>query len=171
MTWAAFSSRRTAAAVRIHGMMDSVKYIKTLEPGLFPFVAEKRYNQYTFQQDNAAIYTWNVTKNFFFNHGIMVLQWPSLRPDLNPMEKLWGMLVRMVYAGLKQCDDYSTLVNAIADAWDKISREQLRTLVDSMPSRMGAVLACNGSHHLLIMRNTDGVVSINKCVLRNFARN
>ena len=54
------------------------------------------------------------------------------------------MLVRMVYAGFKQYDDYSTLVNAIADAWDEISREQLRTLVDSMPSRIEAVLACNG---------------------------
>ena len=144
MIWAAFSSRGTAAAVRIHGTMDSVKYIKTLELSLFPFVAEKHNNQYTFQQDNAAIHTSNITKDFFFNHGIMVLPWPSLSPDLNPIENLWGMLVRMVYAGFKQYDDYSTLVKSITDAWDEISREQLRSLVDSMPSRMGAVLACNG---------------------------
>ena len=121
MIWAEFSSRGTAAAVRIHGTMDSVKYIKIQELS-FPFVAEKHNNQYTFQQDNAAIHTSNVTKDFFFNHGIMVLPWPSPSPDLKPMENLWGMLVRMVYEGFKQYDGYSTFVNAIADAWDKISR-------------------------------------------------
>ena len=45
MIWEKFSSRGTGAAVRIHGTMDSVKYIKTLELDLLPYVAGKHNNQ------------------------------------------------------------------------------------------------------------------------------
>ena len=59
-----------------------------------------------FQLDNASIHTANSTREWFLNNGVHVIPWPSVSPNLNPMEIVWSLLVRAVYANVKQ---YATI--------------------------------------------------------------
>ncbi|CAF1077613.1 unnamed protein product [Rotaria magnacalcarata] len=93
-------------------------------------------SDWIFQQDNASIHRAKVNLTWFKSQKINVLPWPSLSPDSNPIENLWGILVRKVYAGGKQFRSKEHLKVTIMKSWEEINIEQLRTLVKSMPERI-----------------------------------
>eukprot|EP00171_Calliarthron_tuberculosum_P007535 IDg7535t1 len=45
--------------------------------------------------------------------GIDLLDWTSIRPDINSIENLWGVLIRDIYAGSKQYQNINDLKQAI----------------------------------------------------------
>ena len=65
-------------------------------------------NNAIFQQDNAAIHTFKLTKDWFKTKNIEVFDWPTKSPDLNPIESLWGILSR-VYKNKRQLENRETL--------------------------------------------------------------
>ncbi|CAF4779721.1 unnamed protein product, partial [Rotaria socialis] len=95
--------------------------------------------------DNAPIHRAKVNLAWFKSKRINVLPWPSLSPDLNPMENLWGILARKVYAGGKQFRTKEQLKTTIIKFWEEISIEQLRALVKSKPERIFEVIKLNGA--------------------------
>jgi transposase len=97
-----------------------------------------------YEQDNAAIHTSRVTKQWFQDEGIEVLDWPACSPDPNPIENLWGIIVRQVYAQNRQFDSTSDLKKAIQETWDSIDQETLRNLVESMQNRIYQVINRSG---------------------------
>jgi transposase len=72
------------------------KYIQTLESGLLPFLL------FIFQQDNTSVHTSRETKEWFIGKNIHPMYWPSLIPDLNPIENVWGILVHKIYDSVSQ---------------------------------------------------------------------
>jgi hypothetical protein len=61
---------------------SSKSYIQCLEKELIPIYEPSLI----FQQDNAKIHTSLETQEWFENHGIEVMEWPTHSPDLNPIE-------------------------------------------------------------------------------------
>jgi hypothetical protein len=70
--------------------------------------------------------------------------WPAFSLDFNPIENLWGELSRMVYGDGKVYDDINSLKKAIGENWDKISLRYCKKLVDSMETRIKAVIENDG---------------------------
>ncbi len=75
---------------------------------------------------------------------IEYLDWPSVSTDLNPIENVWGIHVRRVYANGVRYKSVKELNEKIMLEWNKISLDELNKLVDSMPNRVIDVIKYNG---------------------------
>jgi hypothetical protein len=76
--------------------------------------------------------------------NINILPWPAYSPDLNPIENLWGILVRRIYAENRQFQTREELQEAILEAWEEIDQRTIDNLVGSMPNRLFQLIQCNG---------------------------
>ena len=62
-----------------------------------------------------------------------MLDWPSESPDLYPIENLWSIASRQVYANGIQLECVSELKAELTAAWDTISNATVLSLVLLMP--------------------------------------
>lgn len=135
MVWGAFCRSGKSRLAVLEGNQDSVAYCNTLRHYLLPFARDRFEEDYIFQQDNASIHCSRYSLAQLRELNITKMEWPSKSPDLNPIENLWGILVRAVYPGGKQYDTKEDLKEAILRAWDEIPQKTLESLVDSMNNR------------------------------------
>nr|CAD2144563.1 unnamed protein product [Meloidogyne enterolobii] len=70
--------------------------------------------------------------------------WPVKSPDLSPIENVWSMLVRDIYAEGKQFGTVSELKVAISAAWGRLSQVKVAELIEGMDKRMLEVIRNNG---------------------------
>ena len=143
MVWACFAGNSKSKLVFLVGSQDGKKYVHTLEENLLPF-AEELPVTWTFMQDGAPCHRSKFAKDWLFDNYISVLEWPAYSPDLNPIENLWGILVRRVYANQRQFESIQSLTACILDAWDSISTETLVSLTQSMRKRCVEVVLAKG---------------------------
>ena len=145
MCWAAFSRWGTTSLAFTSSKMKSGDYIRLLEGHLLPYMRKFQSVHFTYQQDNASIHV-RETKDWLRIKNIQTLPHPACSPDLNPIENLWGILVRDVYAESRQFETVNDLKAAILEAWGRISGETIINLVGSMHGRMLDVLERQGKH-------------------------
>ncbi|XGW04337.1 hypothetical protein V3C99_015474 [Haemonchus contortus] len=136
MVWGAYCWDSKLELGFVSCRMDSQEYQQVLESKLLPFLSRRRRQRLVFQQDNASVHASRSTSAWFQQQKIDVLEWPACSPDLNPMENLWGIIVRRVYANSRQFSTIDELRIAIMEAWRDIDRSVLRNLTMSMPHRL-----------------------------------
>ena len=144
MVWAGFGYSGKTEIVRVGTHMKAVHYQKMLSEYLLPVGASIGGQTWKFQQDNAGIHTAHSTIAWFQDNAIEAINWPSLSPDMNPIENLWGVLVRKVFHGGRQFENANHLKIAIRAAWHDIDVSILRNLVESMPKRVFELIRANG---------------------------
>lgn len=145
MVWGAYSGFGKVALAFISHKMKSGDYQAVLEEHLKPYLGRFRSAKLTFQQDNAAIHASKSTKDWLAKSKIPVLAWPAISPDLNPMENVWGMMVRDVYDNGKQYTTVAELREAIKSAWNNVTAKSLENLNKSMVKRMKMVFKNDGN--------------------------
>lgn len=146
MVWAAFGFQGKVNIAFPSGRMNAINYQDLLEENLLPFAEEIGGPYWMFQQDNASIHTANSTWEWFLNNGVHVIPWPSVSPDLNPMENVWSLLVREIYANGKQYATISELKASIISHWKNIAQNTLKSLVRSMPNRVFTLIRKSGAY-------------------------
>jgi hypothetical protein len=144
MVWAAFGFNGKTQIIFLNGRQKAADYIRVLADHLLPFGGEIGGRNWNFQQDNAPIHTAGLTKTWFRDNSVVDLNWPSRSPDLNPIDNLWGILVRRVYANGRQFNSVTELRAEIVNCWNSIADSELKNLVESMPKRLIEVLKKNG---------------------------
>ncbi|CDF38310.1 unnamed protein product [Chondrus crispus] len=120
MIWFCFSYYGRNNLVIMYGKQDSAKYCTLLNDDLFPFA--------TLSKNHFFVYT----KKWVLANDVTVLQWPSLSPDQNSIENLWGILARKVYGNGRHFNDTVELFEAIVDCWQDTDHSILQNLVGSM---------------------------------------
>ena len=148
MVWGCFTSSGIGYLCRIDGGLDGELYRKILND---EFIATLNwYNmdkeQVVFQHDNDPKHTANLTKQWFVDHNIKVLDWPSQSPDLNPIEHLWNEVDRHLRNLPSQITSKSDLWDKLQGVWEGINLETCTKLIDTMPERIRDVLKANGGY-------------------------
>ena len=99
-------------------------------------------NSWVCQQDNAAVHNARLTKDFFRENNITLLDHPACSPHLNPIENIWGWMAREVY---KNGHHFQTVAReAIRTTWSNVPKSVLETLASSMPKQIFEVINKNG---------------------------
>uniref|UniRef100_A0A914EBS3 Transposase n=1 Tax=Acrobeloides nanus TaxID=290746 RepID=A0A914EBS3_9BILA len=72
-------------------------------------------------------------------------EWPPSSPDLNPLDyTVWSILEEKAYA--KPHPTVESLKRALMKAWDEISVETLKKIMDDFPKRLKACVEADGGH-------------------------
>ena len=100
MVWGGISHNGKNQLVTVNGTLNAQKYRDDiLAPVVLPFM--QAANGVTIlQQDNARPRTARATTQFLTANNVNVMEWPSMSPDLSPIEHIWDKLDRRVHARL-----------------------------------------------------------------------
>ncbi len=77
------------------------------------------------------------------------MDWPSMSPDLNPIEHMWGILKRKVEE--RKVSNIHQLCDGVMEEWKRTPVATCEALVNSMPKRVKAVLENNSGHTKLTL--------------------
>lgn len=144
MIWGAFCSDGKLPLAFPSTKMNSAEYQQVLQNNLIPFMHQFRQKNYVFQHDNASVHASKSTTEWLLKKNIQTLCWPACSPDCNPIENLWGILVRRVYANNKKYNSVSDLKNSIVMEWNAIDDQILNNLSGSMPDRIFQLISNKG---------------------------
>ncbi|KAK1939243.1 Transposable element Tc3 transposase [Phytophthora citrophthora] len=82
---------------------------------------------------------------FLEEEDVTTMTWPAKSPDLNPIENLWGILARAVYADGRQFQTRDSLIATVKKCWEDISLDYTTNLRNAMPKRCVSVLELHGA--------------------------
>ncbi len=108
-----------------------------------------RQKKMIFMHDNAPSHAAHLTKDFLDSYGFeksRLMTWPANSPDLNPIEHLWSLMKRRVYAGGHQMHSKAELWEAIQGEMSRLSPKDVQQLTKSMDARLMKVLQQKGGH-------------------------
>lgn len=125
--------------------VNAQRYIdQVLAPMILPHF--QRHPHLVLQHDNARAHSARATVDYLQQQNIRVLPWPSMSPDLNPIEHLWDHLQRQLNAMNPRPADAQQLEQCIRQAWQAVNMPTVNRLIHSMPRRCQAVIDARGGH-------------------------
>ncbi len=143
LLWGCMSAAGVGELHFIDGIMNSQMYCSILKEKMLPSLRALG-RRALFQHYNDPKHTSKATVGFLKKNRVKVIQWPSMSPDLNPIEHLWRILKRQVEH--HSPSSIQSLKEVILEEWKKIDLAKCRQLVHSMPRRLGAVIKNHGGH-------------------------
>lgn len=121
-------------------------YIDTLRNILIPFLDSLpliQFKSIQFQDDNARPHRAHQVTEFLASNGIRRPFWPPYSPDLNPIEKIWAEMKRIIR--LSGPRSINQLRIAINEAWNSVvTQEYCQKLYSSLPACLEQVISKKG---------------------------
>ena len=95
--------------------------------------------------DNGAGYhTSKTTTKWRQQMGLIRMDWPAQSPDLNPIENLWRIIKIRVSAHCHRIHSVDKMKTVIEEEWNRLSEEDFRKCIESMPKRCELVRKAKG---------------------------
>ena len=136
----------TAGSVELYFIernMNSNMYCEILQQSMIPSL-QKLGRRAVFQHNNYPKHTSKTTIALQKRLRVKVMDWPSISPDLNPIEHLWGILKRKVE--VCKISNICLLRDVVMEELKSIPVATCEALVNSMLRRVKAVLDNDGGH-------------------------
>ena len=148
MVWGCITQKGVGRLHRVDGIMDRHQYVRILQGSLLGTLRDHRIHprNFVFQQDNDPKHTSGAANQFFQQHNILTLPWPSNSPNLNPIEHVWNYLDTRVHSRKQKPQNSDHLWEILQEEWAKIDLEYIGKLYHSMRNRLDAVLSQNGGN-------------------------
>ncbi len=143
MVWGCMSAAGTGELQFIEGTMNANIYCDILKKSMIPSL-QRLGHRAVFQHDNDPKHTSKTTTALLKKLRVKVMDWPSMSPDLNPIEHLWGIFKRKVEE--RKVSNIHQLRDVVMEEWKRTPVATCAALVNSMPKRVKAVLENNGGH-------------------------
>ena len=122
---------------------NSNMYCEILQQSMIPSL-QKLGRRAVFQHDNDPKHTSKTTTALLKRLRVKVMDWPSMSPDLNPKEHIWGIFKRKVE--VRKISNIYQLRDVVREEWKSIPVATCEALVNSMRRRVKAVLDNDGGH-------------------------
>ena len=143
--------------------ITSVAYVAFLKEHLERWFKSKPLSlkrKTIFMHGNAPSHAANTTGDYlqkicFKNSRVMV--WPLFSPDWNPIENMWSIHKRKVYASGRQFPTKTESWSAISTTTNNIFLEEIRKLTDSMNKRLISVIS-NHADTFICNNNTSKIM-------------
>ncbi len=132
MVWGCMSAASTGELQFIEGTMNANMYCDILK--------QRLGLRAVFQHDNDPKHTSKTTTALLKKLRVKMMDWPSMSPDLNPIEHLWGILKRKVE------ERNVSNIHQLMEEWKRTPVATCEALVNAMPKRVKAMLEINGGH-------------------------
>lgn len=148
MIWGCMTAEGVGHMCRIDRGMDAKLYVDILNDYLLQSVDYYGIDQgsFIFQHDNDPKHTSQLAKKWMHDHGVEVLDWPAQSPDLNLIEHLWNYLKLRLSDYDDPPSNMHQLWMRVETEWEKITKHECVQLIESMPSRIAAVLKAKGGY-------------------------
>lgn len=153
MAWGCLTWAGLGGLVQVVGSMNAAQYCSILTRGLVPTLDAATLlsdfparDELIFQHDNDPKHTSALAKSWLEAQGLRVMSWPAQSPDLNPIEHVWAELKRRLGQYPEAPRGAFELWSRVEIEWKRIPLDYCRRLVESMPSRVKAVISARGAH-------------------------
>ena len=144
--YGALSTMGASELVVVDGAMNRHRYIQILRNQMLPWTTVVFGRNFVYVQDTAPPHTTCDTAAFLDQQDVDVMDWPARSPNINPIEHVWDQMS----VWIRDMDDPPSTVaelnNAVRQAWAAVRPRRVRTLVESMPRRVMALMAVRGGH-------------------------
>jgi hypothetical protein len=122
-----------------HQVLDHVLH------NFYQEMSEER-GQILFQQDGAPSHTAKTTAAWLEVNKVDRMPHPPSSPDMNPIEPLWHTLKDIIHARKHVPSNLDELKEAVLEAWEQITIDDINKHVQSMEDRVRALLKAKGGH-------------------------
>lgn len=106
-------------------------------------IVDKCKNPY-FYHDNAPIQTAKIVQEYLDTRDVHLPIVPPYSPELNPIEKIWGIMSSRMSVVRPQSRD--EMVDQIQQVWESISLQEIRNTIDELSVVKQKIIDANGSH-------------------------
>lgn len=143
--WGCFSSRGFGRIVCFPQNLNAKFMCAIYKRGLLA-TARKQFGlestSWKLQEDNDPKHTSKLAGQWRTNNGVQKIDWPSMSPDLAPIENVWQLLKMKLRR--RKLKTYRSLVAAIKREWKRLPSELATKLVASMENRLSEVVESQG---------------------------
>ncbi|KAI1004653.1 hypothetical protein K3495_g3559 [Podosphaera aphanis] len=133
---------------KIDGLMDQHLYTEILKEHLLQTLVEygNPPASVIVMQDNDLKHTSKKARQFLGNHSPAVLPWPANTPAFNPIEHQGNDIKKRLKDFLQLPNEILELWDRIQDEWAKIPADECQNLIESLSTRIYAVIRAKGGH-------------------------
>lgn len=126
MVWSCCNAGGLGPIVIIDGHINGQSYSELLENVLMPTIGAmfEDPRDAVFQHDNAPAHRSLAASTKLAELDICTIEWPPYSPDLNPIESLWHLLKRRIWARPNPPTTLPDLRVAILEEWAELARRE-----------------------------------------------
>ncbi|GFU41853.1 transposable element Tcb2 transposase [Trichonephila clavipes] len=101
------------------GPLTARRYRDEILRPILIFYAAAIRDDFILMDDNCRPHRANLVEDFFFEKGIIRMEWPACSPDMNPIEHVWDFLGRRVAVRQPPPQTLQELEIALLEEWDR----------------------------------------------------